>query len=393
MKKNWISLAGCLALAASQTALFAQDDETAPKAAAQPAIAAEPTPAAPVPAAPNPAVPEPVATTPVPPVTRGLQPFPEFQESSAIGFRRVTSTGGFVKAERTTVRVARDGRIVQVRRVGEGGVAQISEISPGAYSVFANGNEGFAAFGTYLGDVGHSDVNRIGLIPQHDSPAIRRFIANHLQNNVAGHVPAAQEVARGSVYENSDFELQPDGSVKGQIVRAAPTNHSVFPIADMSVAFVRDGQVVSESRSDANGDFTLSGISSGIYSLAAAGPEGFVCFSTGVIQPAAHAQARVRRFEFVAVEKAAVTVTAVVPVSPLDYRLFNQLPSNPSNSNQGPMAGSGGMGSGGGGAGGGGAGGGFGGGGLLGALAGAGIGAALANQNGGGNTPATPAVP
>ncbi len=377
VRKNWISFVGTLALAAGHTGLFAQDDETV-------APASEPAQVAPVP-----------VPTPPEKLASGLQPLPEIAESSAIGFRRVTSTGGFANAQRTTVRVVRNGRIVQSRRVGEGGVAQISEVAPGAYTVLANGSEGFAAFGSYLGDIAHTVTPRVGLVPQGDSLLVHSLIRTHLRSGTGGNLPAGAHdpVSSDSSFANSDFELQADGTTKGQIIRATPHSQDNQPIADMYVAFVRNGQVVAESRSDSNGEFTASGLSEGIYSLAVAGEGGFAVFSAGVMQPDAHVQVRTRRFEFVAVRQGS-SVAAVVPADPADAALFNQPPTSPSN--EGPSEAGMGGGFGGGGAGGGGAGGGgggFGGGGLLGALAGvgAGIGAAAAFDDN--NNPATPAAP
>lgn len=372
MKNNWISLVGCLALAAGQTGLYAQDDETPP------ATVAEPTPATQAPLG----------------LDSNLDPVADTLDSSALGFRRVTQSGGFADAERTTVRVVQAGRIVQTRRVGEGGVAQISDVAAGAYSVFANGNEGFAAYGIYLGDNAHISGSRVGLVPQRDSQTVRRFIQNHLQTPAAGGPSAAdrnEATITDASAENTDFELQADGSVSAQIVRAAPGRQRVQPIANLHVAFVRDGQIVAEAVTDTNGEFTASGMNPGIYSLAVAGTQGFAAYSAAIVQPEGRAQARVRQFHFVAL--LAKTVTIIVPVPPGDFPQFTQ-PVGPSDS--APPAGAmgtGGFGGGGAGAGGG-AGGGFGGGGLLGALAGvgAGIGAAAA-FNDDGNGPVSPPAP
>ena len=382
MKMNWISLVGCLAFAASQTGLMAQDDETSP------AVSAEPTPAAAVAEAPVPAEAPATDTIPVRPSTASLRPIPELVESTALGFRRVTGTGGFANAERTMVRVAQGGRIVQTRRVGEGGVAQVSDVAPGAYSIFANGSEGFAAYGTYLGDTGHSTQSRVGLIPQRDSQIVRRLIQTNLNSNSQAAAP--EKVARDFAYENSDFEILADGTVNGRVAHAAPENQDVRPIAQMFVAFVQGGQIVAETRTNANGEFVVSGLTAGIYSFLVSGQEGFACFSSAVVHPESHVQARGRQLQFVSFNKA-VTVTAITPVSPLDFNLFNQIPNTPTNSNS-PAPGAGGGFGGGGGAAGGGGGGGFGGGGLLGALAGAGIGGALAGIDNG-NGPSTPAAP
>ena len=294
------------------------------------------------------------------------------------------------------MRVVAGGRIVQTKRVGIGGVAQISDVAAGAYSVFANGNEGIAAYGIYLGDEAHAVSNRVGLVPLRDAATVMNLIRTHSQGGPGGAADAGAADDAGSLAENGDFEVDADGSVKGQAVLPAPAGQPRAPLANHYVAFVRGGQVVAETHTDANGNFALTGVSSGIYSVAFAGPSGFGAYSTGVRQPDAHVQARVTRLQFVALLAGGGGGT-VVPASPRDFGLFIQTAGAPSGTNPAQSAmGPGPGGFGGGGSGGGSGGGGGGGGGLLGALAGAGIGAgigaALANQDNN-NNPATPAMP
>lgn len=270
MRKNWISLAGFLALAVSQNGYRTYGDDAAP------ASPTEPTPVASAEAAPAPlgVTTNKLDTSPVGPVS-------QLVESDALGFWRIGSDGVAQNAERTVVRVVRTGRLVQTRRVGQGGVAQISQVSPGPYTIMASGPEGFAAYGIYLGDPSGSAVSRVGLVPQRDAELVRSLIRSHLNSGSAAEAaPATKELSRASAEENGAFEIQQDGTVKGQIIRATADGQQVQPIANLFVAFVRDGQVVAETQSDSNGEFTASGLSAGIHSLAVAGPGGFSAFST-----------------------------------------------------------------------------------------------------------------
>ena len=385
MKKHWISLAGCLALVAGQT--IVQGDDTAK------VTGNEPTPAA---------APDPAAVVPVPPAAAPLQavprfhPTPEVSESSGLGFRKVTVAGGYADAERTTVRVVTDGRIVQVKRVGIGGVAQIGNVAPGAYTVLANGNEGIAAYGIYLGDGAHSVSNHVGLVPMRDAGVVMNLIQTHLEGGQTGApalapAPAAAEAAAFGE-DDGDFEMDADGSVTGRATMPAPAGQVRTPISNLYVAFVREGQVVAQTQTDANGYFSVTGMTSGIYSVAVAGPGGFAVYSAGVTQPEAHVQARVKRLQFVAF-RAARSGSSIVPANSKDFKLFKPTIVPPRPVPPPPPAPPGGGGFGGGGSGGGGGGGG----GALGLLAGAGIGAgigaALANRGNNNNTPVTPAKP
>lgn len=357
VKNSWLNIAAGLALLSGQS-LFAQNEAPA-------APAADPTPAV---------------------QPQGLKPIPDVMESSALGFRRVNEARSFENAERTTVRLVRNGRIVQARRVGVGGVAQISEVTPGAYSVFATGSEGFAAFGVYLGDGAFSASSSVGLVPRQDMGPVLEAIQNFTRNSSptpadaanAGGANVAKDLDR--VTEHGDFELHADGSVKGQVVKAGPRSEPKQALPGMQVSFIRDGVVVANGTTDQDGQFSIPGIEPGIYSFVVAGSEGFAALAVGAVRPVEQAQARTRRFEFVAAAVQTPVVT-VGTVPPGDFALLNSLANanaNPANQNAAPMAVNGAPGGGGAGGAGGGAAGGGGFGGLLGAAAAVGAGFAIA---------------
>jgi hypothetical protein len=365
VKKSWLNLATGLALLAGNGLVLAQD--------AAPPAPVEPTPA------------------PAPVQPQGLRPIPDVMDSTALGFRRLNAARSFENAERTTVRLVRNARIVQTRRVGVGGVAQMSEVSPGAYSVFATGSEGFAAYSIYLGDGAFSSSSSVGLVPRQDMGPVLEAIRTYTQGSAAPTpAAAAANVAKNldRITEHGDFELHADGSVKGQVVKAAPRSEAKQALPGMHVSFIREGQVVANATTDQDGGFSIPGLEPGIFSFVVAGSEGFATFAVGAVRPVEQAQARTRRFEFVAAAVQTPVVT-ICPVPGSDFSLLNVLANANGSSNgrapSAPMAGNGGGGAGGGGGGGAAGGGGFGG--LLGAAAaGAAIGAAAANND----NPSTP---
>ncbi|RLS40401.1 MAG: hypothetical protein DWH81_07175, partial [Planctomycetota bacterium] len=127
MRKNWVSLAGLLALAVGQSGYRTYGDDAAP---------ADPTPVNSSEVAPTP-----LGVTANKPEAVPTAPVSQIAESDALGFWTVGSDGQATNALQTTVRVVRSGRIVQTRKVGQGGVAQISQLSPGPYSIMASGSE------------------------------------------------------------------------------------------------------------------------------------------------------------------------------------------------------------------------------------------------------------
>lgn len=422
MKKLWISLLGLACVASNGGLLRAQDDEL--PAPGQPAVeasaAAEGGAAveanaveadaveadvdtakaalaeqAPLPE-PAPTPEAPAASVPAANVHAANRTETEELDHTGLPFRKIVGGTNFDDASRTTVRIVRDRRIVKTNRVGPGGVVQFSHVSPGLYTVLANGPEGFAVFGAYLGDQSAIDYDSVGLIPNRDFRVIQELIQSHLTGGGSNPTPsdaASEEIAS----YNGDFELAADGSVSGQILRPEANNSAPTPLANMFVGFVQNGSIVSEATTDANGQFTATGLQSGIYALVVSGTSGFAAFTTGVVAPESHVQARVRRLEMVSFLKAGGGL-GVGTASSKDFPTFARTTGSSSQGDTStatttaatPGAGGG---FGGGGAGGGGAGGGFGGGGLLGAVAGGAIGAGVAAALDDDDKKASPAAP
>ena len=53
------------------------------------------------------------------------------------------------------------------------------------------------------------------------------------------------------------FEIDGEGSVKGQALLPTATGPSGIPMANLYVAFIHGGQVVAQTQTDARGNFTL----------------------------------------------------------------------------------------------------------------------------------------
>lgn len=299
--------------------------------------------------------------------------------SSALAFSKVVGTGGLADAERTTVRIVQGGRIVQTQRVGVGGVAQIADVVPGVYSVIASGPEGIAAYGISWGPVPRNAPHRVGLIPFGDLTLVRSLVRTHLQQGFARSAePTPIDETEYVLDDHVNFEADQDGQVQGIALLPTATGQAGIPLANLFVAFIRGGQVVAQTQTDARGNFTVTGVAPGLYSLAVAGAGGFAAYSVMVIQPEQQSRARVQRLQFVAhlADGAGGTVLAAAAG---DVGHFLQAPGTPGGvaAAESPASGGGGGGFGGGSGSAGGSGGGLGGGGLLGALAGAGIGAGI----------------
>ncbi len=316
--------------------------------------------------------------------------------SRGLAFFKIVETGGFADAERTSVRIVQSGRIVQAQRVGEGGVAQIADVVPGVYSVIASGPEGIAAYGISWGQADRSTPHRVGLIPARDATLVRTLIRTHLQQGGSSPAEPTPYDDADVSHQDMNFEIDTEGRVKGKALHPTETGPGGIPLANLYIAFIHGGQVVAQTQTDARGNFTLTGLSPGLYSLAVAGAGGFAAYSVEVRRPEAYTRARIHRLQFVALLPEGTGGT-VFTAAAGDAGHFLQATGTPGSLTPAETAagGDGGFGSGSGGGSTGGGGGGLGGGGLLGALAGAGlgagIGAALAQDKGQG--PATPSKP
>ncbi len=72
------------------------------------------------------------------------------------------------------------------------------------------------------------------------------------------------------------------GNVHGRVISIAPNDGSAVGMGSMNVQFLRDGQLVAETVSDADGSFVVSGLSEGPYSFIATGNSGYVAHGVNV---------------------------------------------------------------------------------------------------------------
>ncbi|MEO8269466.1 MAG: carboxypeptidase-like regulatory domain-containing protein, partial [Aureliella sp.] len=92
--------------------------------------------------------------------------------------------------------------------------------------------------------------------------------------------PTANAVqAQSSVYHSGWGVLQDDGSLKGQVVTIG-SGSSISPQGNATITLSKDLVVLATTRADADGSFVLTGLSPGVYEIAAESPNcyGIVSF-------------------------------------------------------------------------------------------------------------------
>lgn len=298
---------------------------------------------------------------------------------------RAVNGAGFEPAARASVTFARDGATVLRTDAIAGGTVQASDLSQGVYSVFVQGDDGFATFpaivAPVVADQTVTPLISVGLIPSSDEPTARRLInqGRSVQTSPrqGGAIPASDtaDAAGPSVIHGTPFEMGADGSVRGRVVRLNRNDLTSQPISDAQVYFVRQNAVVAESVSGEDGLFVTNGLSTGIYSLVVTRGSSHMAIAVEVT-PASTARAAAESDnEF---SLAAFQADPGVPEVPLIYEEDGVIVEEYVVEEDDPLAG--GMfagGPGGGGAGGGGAAGGGGGFGLGALLGGAGLAAGI----------------
>lgn len=84
-----------------------------------------------------------------------------------------------------------------------------------------------------------------------------------LQNLSTQGSPSTQDLSSNKVGETRDVELHADGTLRGQLV----TTESL-PLVKAPVRLWQGGQLMAESKTDADGNFKIAGVAGGTYQLA-----------------------------------------------------------------------------------------------------------------------------
>ncbi|MGD9855009.1 MAG: hypothetical protein AB7U20_08660 [Planctomycetaceae bacterium] len=251
-----------------------------------------------------------------------------------------TANGPLAPADGATVSFVQGGAVVLETATGPDGTTQAGGLQTGPYSVFISGAEGFAAFGSWLnpnaqtpGEPG--SLIDVSLVPPRDIPVVEQILESVLQSAsgpAAGGYgsPARRGAAGRELIQGYGFELDPDGIARGVVVHAAAPNEPKAPLAGLDVYFIYGGEIVSRSRTGADGYLEASGLKPGVHSFVVAGPGAFLALAAEVHAAAPGTAARVtelplgdpRRTEEVALTNAAVSVASVSPVFPGDLQFL-----------------------------------------------------------------------
>lgn len=325
-----------------------------------------------------------------------------------------------VAASDMSVQIIQDGVSNATTTTDKNGAFRFKGLKPGVAAVLASSENGFMLIGVRLvaADEKNPAGQHIGLestivdgvnlrvaksiIESQLTDGDVRFVdapAEREQDFRLGEGEPATSVGRHAV------QLQADGSLRGTVNVMDDRTGRVREILDLTVYFIRDGQITAKSEVENTGEFLVEGLSAGTYAAVGVGKDGTFAFSLEVVSAGQAATAGAfspSEYQTASLLAPAEFSVALANSSNFNTQNANSLtngqinpsgdPPGPVASNPVPPAPAGGATGGGGGAAGGGAGAGGGGGGGLGALLGAGIAGGVGYLVGQEDTPASPAL-
>ena len=333
--------------------------------------------------------------------------------------RLIALGGGDAPAPGYTVKVLSKGEVKGVAKTDEEGRFAVSGVTPGVGGILAYSADGIMMFGVRFsapeGDLVAEEAELdmdAAVVMNADVAVARQLILQALEEAGSGEFRFTEDASTeddafpyGSGQKSTSLtahpvKLEADGSLKGEVNVLDERTGRHREVLDMTVNFVRDGQLVHAAEVNNNGDFSATGLIPGLYSVVGTGRDGVFAVGLEVLgstQEVANPGDAVP----VVFDESPGFCVAPISLQNLNPDDISELTDNTINPDGSPVAGvappapapAGGMGAGGGGVGGGagGGGGGIGGGGGLGALIAAGIAGAVGFAVGQNDDPASPA--
>ncbi|MFN9720856.1 MAG: hypothetical protein ACK58L_19345 [Planctomycetota bacterium] len=332
--------------------------------------------------------------------------------------RLIALGGGDAPAIGYTVKVLQGGEVKGTAVTNEEGKFEITGVTPGVGGLLAFNADGLLILGCRFagpeGDVvaqeAELDLNS-AVVMNADVTLARQMIASALSQYGSGELRFTEEASAeddqfkfGQGEKSTSLFAQPvklenDGSLKGEVNILDERTGRHREIKNMTVSFLRDGQVVHSAEVNHNGEFSATGLLPGLYSVIGAGSDGVFAIGVEVL---GSTQEATKPGDAVPVSLLAggglsIGAMGLSNLNPDDVSELTDSTINPDNSSlagsvppgSAPAGNMAGPGSGLGGPGGGG-GAGVGGGGGLGALIGAGIAGAIGYAVGKDDKPASP---
>ena len=169
----------------------------------------------------------------------------------------------------------RNGEVIRQAQTGAQGEFSISGLAEGAYSFFAAGKNGLAAYGVYVTSQPQSATLNLleAATASSSNNAVQRLIERNAPPQVAKSLQSAiQSVTQGSEIQSSKQVRLINGRLYGQISTLFSQAQS---ISGVQVQLIQNAETIAQVQTDANGTFSVPDVEPGVYDYVIGGSNGF----------------------------------------------------------------------------------------------------------------------
>jgi hypothetical protein len=230
-----------------------------------------------------------------------------------------SATGDLEPVRDIRIRFVRKGEEIAQTAPNPDGSFSVRNLEPGVYSMIAVGEGGFIACSVNiqpkLSDVAKMpmykqarflkqevkrliDIESAAVSPDNFIPLkslLRSYLPSEESSLVldgpeipGGMLDVSPENARlGTPLRHHQIRLSKDGKLRGRVRRLQPESGRDLKIRDLNVFLLRNNINVAQEEVTPDGTFAFGNVRPGVYSMVAAGKDGFVAFSIDVLKPRA----------------------------------------------------------------------------------------------------------
>ncbi|MCA9050334.1 MAG: hypothetical protein KDA89_16475, partial [Planctomycetaceae bacterium] len=257
--------------------------------------------------------------------------------------------GDKVSAPYMNVRLVHNGAVAGRAVTNEEGSFSLTGMEPGIYGLLVYGESGLLLYSLRLLPAGnHTPVSveavagaageaiRLllgsAIVSGRDIEVARALILSELTDMDRRFSTAASPKESGEYpfgtgptstsLGHHQIRLQADGSLMGEINVLDPRTGRHREIVDMTVHYIRDGELIASTPVENDGAFRTNGLTPGIYGFVATGTDGVLAMSIDVLGSVAVSQSE-GHGDYVLTSTQVPLTLVVCPVSPLNFNRAN----------------------------------------------------------------------
>jgi hypothetical protein len=230
-----------------------------------------------------------------------------------------------IPIENLDVTLLRKGEKISVAVTDDEGRFVLEDVEPGVFTLVAAGQNGFLAYGVhvlpklveidwdtqvdpvaakrsyYVSHFGLPDDAEVQEELQIDAAAVppefstlerisRNYLPSETALSIGRDVDDLKAIGKATdIHGGFKFPLDEEGNFNGRIQPIATEDGDPAELTEMNIFLIQDDLEVARVPVEENGDFQIEAVEPGIYSLFAAGKDGFAALSFELVSPATEA--------------------------------------------------------------------------------------------------------